>query len=486
MVIFAPVIAGLLMYAAFAPVALWWCGPIAMAILVYLLHAPHFSRRLISVAIFATAFFAPLLSWSNVYVGNIPWIILTVLQILFLLPIAFLHLSKDKPFTLLLFPSAWILTELVRTRFPFGGFGWGRAAYSQADAPYSSLARLGGVPLLSFTVATLGVSLYLLLSGLKGAALIILVVITVPTFFISSALVAEKKSTIRDFSIVAVQGGVPQLGLAFNSRATAVFENHLKLTQKYLSHRKSMPDLILWPENSVDVDPSRFRLVGKEIQGLVDTYSTPIVLGAVLEKGNNFQNASILWMPKTGQKSTYIKKHLTPFGEYIPLRPIAELVSPYAKNVTDFLPGHELVVHHLGRGILAPIICFELLDDQIGRGMAQQSNAFLIQTNSATFGTSYESAQQLGIARIRSIEHDRFSVSISTSGLSALIDPSGQVSHQTKLNQSAVIDGSIGLVNSLTVSDKYGQQIELALIWLPIALFISIFFYRRGRRMSRK
>ena len=484
MVIFAPLIAGLLMYAAFAPIAFWWCGPIAMAILVHLLHEPRFWRRLASVAIFASAFFAPLLSWSNIYVGNIPWIILTVLQILLLLPISLLQLNKDRPAMLLLFPSGWILTEFIRTRFPFGGFGWGRAAYSQADAPYSSLARLGGVPLLSFTVATMGVVLYLFLSSFRGAALIILVIITVPTFFLSSALVAEKKSTIRDFSIVAVQGGVPQLGLAFNSRATAVFENHLKLTQKYLNHQKSMPDLILWPENSVDVDPFRFPLVGTQIQALVDTYKTPIVLGAVLEKGNNFQNASILWLPITGKKTTYIKRHLTPFGEFIPLRPFAELISPYAKNVTDFLPGRDLVVHHLGRATLAPLICFELLDDQIGRGMALQSNAFLIQTNSATFGTSPESAQQLGISRIRSIEHDRFSVSISTSGVSAFIDPSGNVSHLTKLNRPAVIEGSIGLVNSRTISDRYGQHIELALIWGPNALFIAIFFMRR--RMARQ
>ena len=491
MVIFAPLLGGLLMYAAFAPISLWWCGPIAMAILVSLLHAPRFSRRLTSVAIFATAFFAPLLSWSNVYVGNIPWIILTFSQVVLLLPISLLHLRKDRPELLLLFPSGWILTEMIRTRFPFGGFGWGRTAFSQADSPYSSLARLGGVPLLSFTVATLGVALYLslssnLLSWPKGAALFILLFITIATFFVASSLASEMKSKNRDFSLVAVQGGVPQLGLAFNSRATAVFENHLILTQRYLNHRKSVPDLILWPENSVDVDPFRFPLIRKQIQGLVDTYSTPIILGAVLEKGDNFQNASILWMPKTGPKSTYIKKHLTPFGEYIPLRPIAEFVSPYAKNVRDFLPGREIVVHHLGRAIFAPLICFELLDDKIGREMASHSNATLIQTNSATFGTSSESEQQLGISRIRAIEHNRFSVSISTSGVSALIDPNGQVSDQTELNRSAVVDGSIGLVNSLTVSDKYGQHIELALILFPNALFISIFFLRRGRRMIRK
>ncbi len=176
------------MYAAFAPIALWWCAPIAMALLIYILHEPRLSRRLTAVAIFATAFFAPLLSWSNTYVGNIPWIILTALQIVLVLPIGFLHLQKNKPGLLLLFPSGWLLTELVRTRFPFGGFGWGRAAFSQADAPYAPLARLGGAPLLSFTVATLGLALYLLLNHHKVTALVIVIVISLPTLFLSSSL----------------------------------------------------------------------------------------------------------------------------------------------------------------------------------------------------------------------------------------------------------------------------------------------------------
>ncbi|MBI3428824.1 MAG: apolipoprotein N-acyltransferase [Actinobacteria bacterium] len=481
MVIIAPLFAGLLMYAAFAPIALWWSAPVSLAILVYVLHEPRLSRRLTSVALFATAFFAPLLSWSNTYVGNVPWIILTLLQIVLVLPIGFIHLQRNRPWLLLLFPSGWLLTELVRTRFPFGGFGWGRAAFSQADAPYASLARLGGVPLLSFIVATLGVALYLLLTNHRGTSLIIVILISLPTLLLTTSTHSQK----RDFTFVAVQGGVPQLGLEFNSRATAVFQNHLKATRTYLDKLKKMPDVILWPENAVDIDPFRTPIIGEQIQELADTYSTPIIFGAVLEKGDNFQNASILWRPKTGASSIYIKQHLTPFGEYIPLRAIAEFVSPYARDVRDFLPGDKVVLHHVGRATFAPLICFELLDDRIGREMARQSNAFVIQTNSATFGTSPESEQQLGISRIRSIEHDRFSVSISTSGVSALIDPNGKVTYRTGLNQSAVIDGSIELINSQTLSDRYGQQIELLLIFLPITFLLSIFLMRRRKGAKR-
>ncbi|MFA5919182.1 MAG: apolipoprotein N-acyltransferase [Candidatus Nanopelagicaceae bacterium] len=467
-------IAGLLMYASFAPLALWWCAPIALALLIHLLYQPQLSRRLISVAVFATAFFAPLLSWTNTYVGNVPWIILTLLQIALLTPLGLLHLQRSKPWLLLLFPSFWILIELIRTRFPFGGFGWGRVAFSQPDAPYALVAKLGGVPLLSFVVALIGVALYLMVVDRKLKALWLVILIVFPTIYLLSTATSEK----RDFSFVAVQGGVPQLGLEFNARATAVFENHLRVTRTYLAQRNGSPDVILWPENSVDVDPFRTPFVKEQIQALVDEYSTPLVLGAVLEVGGKFHNASMLWMPKTGPSSIYIKQHLTPFGEYIPLRTIAEFVSPYAKNVAGFLPGNEIVLHHVGRAFLAPIICFELLDDQVGREMGKRSNALVIQTNSATFGNSPESEQQLQISRIRSIEHQRYAVSISTSGVSALIDPRGKVSQHRGIDQSAVIDSSIALMNSVTPSDKYGQQVELALIFLPVVLIFV--FSRRG------
>lgn len=477
MVILQALLAGLLMYAAFAPIALWWCAPIALALLIHLLYQPKLSRRLITVAVFATAFFAPLLSWTNTYVGNVPWIILTLLQIALLTPLGFLHLQKSKPWLLLLFPSCWILIELLRTRFPFGGFGWGRAAFSQADAPYALIAQLGGVPLLSFVVALIGVALYLLVADRKQKALWLVILFALPTFLLVSGNSDER----RDFNFVAVQGGVPQLGLEFNARATAVFENHLRATRAYLAQRSGTPDVILWPENSVDVDPYRTPFVQEKIQALVDEYSTPLILGAVLESGEKFHNASMLWLPRTGPSSIYIKQHLTPFGEYIPLRTIAEFISPYAKNVAGFLPGNRTVLHHVGKALFAPIICFELLDDQVGRAMGKRSNALVIQTNSATFGRSPESEQQLQISRIRSIEHGRYAVSISTSGVSALIDPRGKVSQRSGIDQSEIIDSSIALISTVTPSDKYGQQVELALIFLP-GVFVFVFSqFRTGR-----
>lgn len=461
-------LSGWIAYASFAPIGLWWCAPISLAILMYVLSKESLRQRLLGVLLFGLAFFGPLLSWSNTYVGDMPWLILTFLQIVLLLPLAFLRTSRLSH--VLLFPSLWIGVEYVRTHFPFHGFGWGRLAFGQAEAPYAEMARIGGAPLVGYMVCLIAVIMYLVYRKFFAISGILLIVLMTMTLIVN---ISHHPLPKRNFAVLAVQGGVPSLGLDFNSRATAVFENHLSATVNYLISHPGKAEVVLWPENAIDVDPFKDPIVRDQLQSVVDEFKIPFIVGAVLQNGSNFQNASILWNPKLGPASIYIKRHLTPFGEYIPMRTMAELVSPYAKRVVDFLPGDNIVIHHVESARFAPIICFELLDDASGRQMAKGSNAFVIQTNSATFGLSAESEQQLAITRIRSIEHQRYSVSVSTSGISALIDPRGKVWYKTGQNRPAVIDSSIGLENSISFTDKHGAAVEGFLIFLPFGLVLA-------------
>lgn len=479
MVIVLSLVSGLLAYASFAPIGYWWCAPISLALLIHLLANKRLSHRVLAIIFFGAAFFGPLLAWSNTYVGDVPWLILTVLQVVLLIPLAFVPMTRTR--NLFLFPSLWIAIEFLRGHFPFNGFGWGRIAFGQADAPYAQVARIGGAPILSFTVAITALSIYLAFQRRFRFSALLLVFVLV---FSSVVNFTTPSLPHKNFSFIAVQGGVPSLGLDFNSRATAVFENHLRTTKIYLATHKTRPEVILWPENSIDVDPFKDLIVRDELQTIADQYNIPFIVGAVLQHGSNFQNASILWQPHHGPTSIYIKRHLTPFGEYIPLRGIAEIVSPYAKNVIDFVPGNQTIVHKIGTATFAPIICFELLDDAADRAMANQSNVFVVQTNSATFGFSPESDQQLGITRIRAIEHQRYAISISTSGVSALVDPRGRVTHRTVQNRPTVIDASVGLNDSVSIADRFGSPIETALILFP-PILVTLGSVRRRRRISQ-
>jgi apolipoprotein N-acyltransferase len=167
----------------------------------------------------------------------------------------------------------------------------------------------------------------------------------------------------------------------------------------------------------------------------------------------------------------YSKQHLTPFGEYIPLRSIAKRISPLVDQVDDFSSGNQSKIFTIGKAKVAPVICYELIDDSILEKAAKSSNLLAVQTNSATFGRSAESAQQLSITRIRAIEHSRNIASVSTTGYSAIVNYKGEILQKTSMGTAEHLYASVGLIDSTSIRDRLGDWAMIfTLIWL---LFIA-------------
>jgi apolipoprotein N-acyltransferase len=467
---------GALLCASFAPISWWWLAPFALALLLKSLHGRRFHMRLLSTLAFGFAFFAPLLSWTNTYVGDLPWLLLVTSQIALFLPLSLLPFQKSRPLLLFAFPSLWLICEWMTARIPFGGFGWGRVAFSQASAPYSKIARYGGAPSISFTVGVLAVAIvFFIHKDFKLFGTLVLSLSVAIVFLTSLSIIIPK----TNFTVLAVQGGVPEMGLDFNARATQVFQMHLAETNKFLSANHKHIDVILWPENAVDVDPFKTPSIRNQLDSIANKFNIPMIVGAVTYTGSNYRNESILWEPGRGATSRYIKQHLTPFGEYVPLRAIAEFFSPYARDIVDFVPGKKGIDHYVGRAIIAPIICFELIDDSLGREMTRHSNLVVVQTNSATFGNGAESLQQLGITRIRAIEHGKFVISVSTTGVSSVVDPRGRTSHKTSLGEINAFSSDVSLIIGRTFSDRNGAVIEALLVFAPFILVLVMVASRR-------
>ena len=405
-------------------------------------------RKGLSVFVFAFTFNAVLLHWTSIYVGSTPWIILS-----FGLSLLYLPLTLVGRWGIASYPLIFVVLEEVRNRFPFGGFGWARVAYSQADAPYAAIASRGGAISLSAITVLLTGFVYFALN--KKVQLVFIVPLLL--LFIPSNI-----ATVNQTSVLMVQGNVPELGLDFNARAKQVFNNHVDETRKALASNQKV-GFIVWPENAVDVDP----YTNKDVYEELESFDKPLIIGAIVGKGEKLLNTSILWGDKT--QDIYVKQHLTPFGEYIPLRSLAEKISPLVNQVDDFSPGNQQKIFTIGTSKVAPVICFELLDDEILAEAAKSSNLLVVQTNSATFGTSAESAQQLSITRIRAIEHSRNVVSVSTTGISAVIDFNGKVLNQTSMGTAEHVFADIGLIEQSSPRDRYGDWAGVfTLIWLLV------------------
>jgi len=497
-------------------------APIGVALLALATRrAPAWQGALLGL-VSGLACFLPLLSWSGVYVGALPWIALAVLESLYIallgLACALLQggpsiarVGRVRPMVVAL---AWVAQEALRDNTPFGGFPWGRLAFSQADSPLASLAALGGAPAVTFGVALAGGLLAagvarLIISrrsagqpGVRGGGRPsgVLVATLGPASVIACAiavlllpLLIPRPTDGPTGRFLAVQGNVPRPGLDFNAERRAVLDNHARATlqaaEAVKAGTRSKPDLVVWPENASDIDPLRNPDAANVINGAVDAISAPLVLGAVLEEPRPMvSNASLLYLPGRGLSARYVKRHPVPFAEYIPYRSFFRHFSDKVDLVySDFTAGKSVGVFRVparGGGTIAagPIICFEVAYDGLIRGTVDHgANVLLVQTNNATFGFTDESVQQLAISRIRAIEHGRSIVHVSTVGVSAMITPDGTAHQRTTLFTPTVLAADLPLRTERTVADRVGPWPE-NLAGAGLATMLTLLVLRRQRR----
>jgi len=446
-------LAALLFSFSFEPIGLWFLAPISYAIFLTICRKGKSLYR--NAFLFGFLSSAISLWWAGKYVGLLPLAFLALLHGLFYLPLGLLGRYTSSIFW---FIPALLLIEEVRSLFPFGGFSWMRIAFSQADAPYASVVSIGGALLLSAWVLTISATL---VNFRRAFAFPLLLVILLPL------LVNNSYSSEKEISFLGIQGNTPSVGLTFNDRAEAVFKLHLTETKKAT---RGVVDVIIWPENAIDVDPFANERVSTSIESLTASLQTPLIAGAITRQSGQLENVSLLYNENGEVVSYYSKQYLTPFGEYIPLRSLARLVSPYVDGVSDFSVGSRVENHNVNGFNLSPVICYELLSDSLVQSSAGSADAIVAQTNSATFAGTSESAQQLNITRLRALENAREIVSVSTVGISAHIDINGKVLSRTEENIASQLSGSVRANTSQTIAHYLGGYAP------ALAIFLSVLF----------
>jgi apolipoprotein N-acyltransferase len=294
--------------------------------------------------------------------------------------------------------------------------------------------------------------------------------------------------------VAAIQGDVPHArNLPNLLRAATVTQDHATATSRLAalvaSGRARPPDLVVWPENSTDQDPRFNPYIFDVISGAVATIDRPVLVGAVLQ--DPVRNAGQLWLPGKGPVATYVKRRLVPFGEVIPFRGLLDKVTSLPSlQPVDFTPGHRAVVFHVGKIRVGDVICYEVgFDGLVSSEVAAGANLLTVQTNDADFeldGQTGETLQQLDMARIRAIEHDRAVVVASTTGISAIIAPDGSLLASSRMWQQAEIEARVPLRTATTLADRIGGWPEGVITFATLAaLALAITgLIRERRRLS--
>ena len=466
---------GLALAAAFPPTGIWPLVVAGPALLVVALWRRSLRASFLIGLAFGIAFFLPLLSW----LVNVAWYAWAALAVIEALIFGLLAVGQRLLLRLPGWPLAvagwWVAAEALRGSSPYA-FPWGSLAMSQAGAPTAGWAAVGGAPLLTFLVALAGAALAWLL--VRRRAVPLLAATGAAGLALAGAVLpVDQPTAAPEATVAAVQGNVPHARtLANELRATTVTANHAAATEglatQVRSGRRPAPGLVIWPENSTDLDPALYPFIYATIARAVSAIDRPVLVGSVLE--NPLRNAGQLWLPRRGPVEVYVKRQLVPFGEFIPLRGLLQkFTSLPSLQPVNFTPGHQAVVFHVGKIRLGDVICYEVgFDSLVSSEVNAGANLLTVQSNDADFeldGQTGESAQQLAMARIRAVESDRAVVYASTTGESAIIAPDGTVIARSGIWRRAVLEARVPLRSQLTLADRAGSWPETTITALTLA-----------------
>ena len=382
-------------------------------------------------------------------------------------------------------PAAHTLAEALRFSFPFGGVPLATMGMSQVGGPLVGVVRVGGVILLTWVVFQLGMSLVdigrQVRHGRRGdgrsvrtapqAAIglgVIAVVVALAAFAPRGAATGEV------LSVAAVQGGGEQGTSALEVPPRLVTERHLEAT-------RSIPDdadldLVLWPENTIDVDVFEGSETYDAVVAEAARLDAPIAVGVTEEPRMNSQ---ILVAPDGEILGRYVKVRRVPYGEYVPLRGILEaLGAPVGQVGRDAVPGTGPAVLDLPDGTrLGVVISWEVFFAGRAReGVKLGAEAIINPTNGASYTGTIVQTQQVASSRLRAIENGRWVVQAAPTGFTAVVDSDGTVRQRTGVSERKVLYDTVELRDGRTWYTDLGDGIFIvALLGLLAA---SIWFSR--------
>ncbi|HKJ70929.1 MAG TPA: apolipoprotein N-acyltransferase [Gammaproteobacteria bacterium] len=433
--------AGLALPLAFAPAKLYFLAWLALIPLLLATDEPRPGRRFRRGLAFGLGLFGAGLHWLLPTIhtfGHMPlalalptWALLVLYCALY--PAAFALLggwlggSAALRYALAL-PVLWAGLELLRG-WAFTGFPWLALGVSQVPGP------LGGwLPVLGSPGAGLVVAAVNGLVLLAGRALLRSQAAPAGAFGLAAAgLVAAGAGlgtvgwTRADGPAVdaaLVQGNVPQEAKWDRGRRATILARYARLTREHLG-----ADLVVWPETAVPLFADRIRGYLDRLGGEARARGTTLLLGVPerewVDGRKQFYNTVLALGAHHGR---YRKRHLVPFGEYVPLRSILFFAEKFVPGDGTFVPGRNAAPLRLDGYSAGLSICYE---DAFPREVAATVHAgatvLVNVTNDAWFGRSSGPDQHAQIARARAREMGRPMLRVANTGLTFAADRFGRV-----------------------------------------------------------
>lgn len=494
------VLAGAMFLFALAPYKVWPLAVVSPAIL-YALLMPEMSgkRAFIIGEAYGTGLWCVGAFWLYTSIhdyGNIPvWLALLMILVMGLgmglfhgfLALIFNRMVGRQPLS---FAALWVLQEWMKT-WLFTGFPWLFVGYAFTEQDWlSSLAPVAGVFAVTFVVVLLAASMIELLRrrggyiAISGAFLALSI-----TLWLINPQWTKPKGT-PDLSVSLIQGNIPQDLKWLTEYQYKTLEIYATLTSTEWGR-----DIILWPESSIPMFQTDIIAAGfiGEMVKIAKATDTTWVTGIPYEDEADydpindrtpFYNGVIALGSEAD--GLYKKQRLVPFGEYIPLQGMLDILPGLAgsQEILSYSRGsdQQSPLHVRGHN-LGAAVCYEVAYPDTTRQNAIGTDFLLTISNDAWFGTSAGPLQHLQMVQMRALENGRWFMRATNTGVTAIIDHKGRIVKRAPQFERTVLRGDIQARAGQTPFTRFGHYPILIII--AVLLLLSYFGRQPSTRISR-
>jgi len=479
-------IAGLALPLSFSPFDLFVLAPLSLTVLFLVWSRVSARRAFLCGWVFAVAAYAFGVFWihesfqfNHIAIGWAVGLTGLLVGFLALYPAAVgyavrrLRIGDARIELLLAMPAAWVLAEWIRGWF-FTGFTWLQLGYSQVGSPLEGLLPVGGVYLASWAV-TLCAALLVLALRDRGVRRWSWVGV-IAAIWIAAGLLGSVRWTTPaggPLEVALVQGNIAQDRKWRSEMRLPTLERYLRLTRAHWN-----ADLIVWPESALPGLRAAFDGYVARLADEARANASHVVFGVpVMDADTLALYNSVIVVG--GRESAYHKRHLVPFGEYLPLdaliRPITEA---FGLPVADFTPGPDAQPQLEAAGQrLGVSVCYEIAFGNEIIEALPDATVLVTVSNDAWFGTTIGPHQHMQMARARALETGRYLLRATNTGITAIVAPDGVIVARAPQFEVQVLSGTILPMQGMTPYATTGDAAMVA--FLAVVLIVAVVLARR-------
>ncbi len=381
----------------------------------------------------------------------------------------------------ILFASLWLLLELARGKI-MGGFPWILLGYSQTSTPVGALAPFIGVYGIGFLMLLVLPfcldAVLLSKQRLRGGLLSVVVLALFGLLIVSAGKVEFTQPKNTEFSVRLVQANIPQELKFSRERLRSSIEQYTALSQQNLGDI----DLIVWPETAI---PTYFGNVDQVLVPFAEqlrAQGTEVLSGGFHREGGvSFNSIRQLG----GEQALYQKRHLVPFGEYMPFRFLLNGLAAFVEIPMSDLgegsgPNLPMTIHNEQIGLS---ICYEDVFGEEMRELVPASTVLINVSNDAWFGEKIAPFQHEQKAQMRARELGRPLIRVTNTGVSSVIDYQGLVHESIVQGTAGYVDAVVTPRTGTTLYARTGNW-PVFLFALVIVLVAQVLIRRNSARTS--